>query len=125
MPCYVTKTQPASRQEYEQWQRIGYTGSYGQYAASKRSHGVVRMFICGPELDVDTCADCLDMGLLLCDFPVGDGKTCDRPMCEQHSHEIGQNLHYCEAHYKAWRAFVKKGGVNKELRNVVAFKGER
>jgi hypothetical protein len=78
------------------------------------------MFICG---DLGPhCADCADVGENLCDYPVGKGKTCDRSICETHSHEIGPNLHYCDTHYKQWLAFRDAGGVRRELENVVPFK---
>lgn len=69
------------------------------------------------------CADCGDGGDNLCDFPVGEGKTCDRSICEYHSHEIGPNLHYCDHHYSEWRGFRDAGGVAAELRNVLPFRG--
>jgi hypothetical protein len=121
MPCYVTTTKPPSQAEYRLWQDIGYTGSYDQYARSMAKHAGTRKFMCGdfgPH-----CADCMDVGDNLCDYPVGNGKTCDRPICETHAHEIAPNLHYCDGHYAAWREFVAGGGVAEELRTVVAFKG--
>lgn len=90
------------------------------YVAKTKSGGT--MFLCG---DLGPhCADCSDVGVNLCDFPVGDGKTCDRNICDAHSHEIGPNLHYCATHYKEWQAFRAAGGVTKELANVVPFKRE-
>lgn len=50
------------------------------------------------------CADCGDTGDNLCDYPVGDGKTCDRSICEYHSHEVAPNMHYCDQHYAEWKA---------------------
>jgi len=69
------------------------------------------------------CSDCGDLGTNLCDFPVGDGKTCDRSICDYHGKEIAPDMHYCEQHYKEWRAFRDSGGVKKELENVVPFRG--
>ena len=37
---------------------------------------------------------------LLCDYPVGRGKTCDRNICACHATEIGPDLHYCETHWR-------------------------
>lgn len=68
------------------------------------------------------CADCGDVGENLCDFPVGNGKTCDRAICDFHAHEVAPNVHYCEAHYAEWRAFRAGGGVQRELQNVLPFK---
>ena len=64
-------------------------------------------------------------GTLKSDFPVSEGKTCDRLMCDDHAHEIGPELHYCEAHYQMWIAFKESGGVDASLKNVIAFKPEK
>lgn len=71
------------------------------------------------------CADCSDIQVNLCDYPVGNEKTCDRGVCEQHSHEIAPNLHYCTPHYKSWQEFESSGGVKTELENVVPYKTKR
>lgn len=108
MPCYVTTIKPASSAEYKLWQDMGYTGSYELYAAIKRRHEGSRVYIngdLGPH-----CARCADVGDNLCDYPVGEGKTCDRPICDTHAHEIAPNLHYCDGHYAAWKEFVASGG---------------
>jgi hypothetical protein len=78
------------------------------------------MFLCGdfgPH-----CADCAAAGVNLCDYPVGDGKTCDRSICDHHAHEIAPNLHYCDYHHAEWQAFRDAGGVKAELENVVPFR---
>lgn len=77
-------------------------------------------FVCG-ELG-SHCADCMRVSDILCDFPVGKGKTCDRAICDVHSYEIGPNLHYCESHYDQWNSFKESGGVKSYLENVVPFK---
>lgn len=78
-----------------------------------------KLFVCG---DLGPhCADCAAVGDLLCDFPVGEGKTCDRPMCATHASEIGPELHYCRTHVAMWEAYRDGGGVGRELANVVAF----
>lgn len=81
-----------------------------------------RMFICG---DLGPhCADhrCMDVRTNLCDYPVGDGKTCDMPICDSHAFEAAPNVHYCPGHALQWREFVASGGVERELANVVPFK---
>ena len=67
------------------------------------------------------CADCGDVSEFLCDYPVGDGKTCDRSVCKNHSKIIAPNIHYCHAHYKAFKRFEKSGGVKEYLENVKPF----
>lgn len=80
------------------------------------------LFVCGEHLDEPHCADCMDFADYLCDYPVGDNKTCDRHLCEAHATEVAPEIHYCTGHLSEYRAFVAAGGVRKELRNVVAFK---
>lgn len=89
---------------------------YQQYDKDRKPIG----FICG-ELG-DHCSDCGDLGSNLCDFPVGDGKTCDRLLCDFHAKQVAPDIHYCAAHYDQWREFRDSGGVQRELANVVPFK---
>lgn len=123
MPCYIQKVQPPTQAEYKLWQGMGYLGTFEQYAQMKERSEGQHLFITG-ELG-DHCADCMAVGDYLCDFPVGEGKTCDRPMCDAHSKEIGPELHYCLAHQQMWERFKASGGVSESLRNVVAFKAEK
>ncbi len=37
-------------------------------------------------------------GTLLCDFPVGAGKTCDAPMCTRCATKIAFDIDYCPNH---------------------------
>lgn len=41
---------------------------------------------------------CCRWATTLCDFPVGEGKTCDRPMCKRHATSVGPDRDYCPAH---------------------------
>ena len=69
-----------------------------------------RFFICG---DLGPhCSYCGDVGELLCDYPVGNEKTCDRPVCENHATEVADNIHYCHSHYQQWMEFIKSGGAD-------------
>lgn len=38
---------------------------------------------------------CLAPSDYLCDGPAEGRKTCDKPLCEAHAHEIGRNKHLC------------------------------
>lgn len=69
----------------------------------------------------EKCVACGWVGEFLCDYPVGDGKTCDRSLCEEHAHEVGPDLHYCADHYLEWERFRKSGGVEKALKNVIPY----
>ena len=88
-----------------------------------RSDDGSEYFICGRNLDLGpTCHDCGYVSDYLCDYPVGYGKTCDRPMCEKHAHEIGPDLHYCQAHFAEWKKYKESGGLSMDLENVFSFK---
>lgn len=80
-----------------------------------------RMFICG-EMGPH-CAECGDCSSFLCDYPVGDSKTCDRPLCEAHANPVAPNMHYCTAHMIMWKAYLDSGGVQRQLDNVLPFRG--
>lgn len=123
MPCYIQKIKPPSRADYEVWKSIGYIGTWEDYSLAKSRDTGQTMFLCG-EFGPH-CADCSAIGDFLCDYPVGDGKTCDRPICDDHSHEIGPEVHYCDTHYQMWQDFRNRGGIDEALRNVVAFKSEK
>lgn len=86
---------------------------------SLRQNGKKVGHICG-----DFGAHCSDCGAVadnLCDFPVGDGKTCDRSICDEHSNAVGVDIHYCASHYQEWKLWIDSGGVAKELSNVQHF----
>lgn len=71
------------------------------------------------------CAVCLDAGYYLCDFPVGSGKTCDRPLCDDHRHGVAPDLDYCNAHYPEWVKFRDSNPPAHHFMNVVPFGRER
>ena len=115
------KTQPPSRDEHTEWVRLGYTGDYKRYleATKGRSQMVVHYSGKAEYANCRAC-DCLADDFL-CDYPVGEGVTCDANLCRTHAKEVAEDTHYCPAHYEKFRAFQKKGGVKKVLENVVAF----
>lgn len=68
------------------------------------------------------CGCCGGVSGFLCDYPVGEGKTCDRPLCDHCAAEVAPDVHYCPGHAKEWADFKAAGGVQRELENVVPFK---
>jgi hypothetical protein len=59
-------------------------------------------FICGDA--ITPCSQCGDPSDYLCDFPVGDGKICDLPLCGFHTCEVGEEKHFCPTHTAMYRA---------------------
>lgn len=55
-------------------------------------HAIVRSNL-GPH-----CSRCRRVGEFLCDFPVGGGRTCDRPVCKAHRHPVAPGVDYCTVH---------------------------
>jgi hypothetical protein len=80
------------------------------------------MFLCGDLGPHCAAKNCLAVGVLLCDFPVSEGRTCDLPLCESHGYEVAPDLHYCPGHLVLWNAFRDSGGVERKLANVIPFK---
>jgi hypothetical protein len=61
--------------------------------------GSLSMIICsrGPKKTV-LCHYCGKPSTSLCDYPIGNGKTCDRPMCNTCRNKIGPDLDVCRDH---------------------------
>lgn len=41
----------------------------------------------------------------LCDYPVGNGKTCDKALCVKCRKNVGEEIDYCACHFKEWQEF--------------------
>ena len=68
--------------------------------------------MCGEDLDVVACGVCGCYADLLCDFPMGRGKTCDLPICGEHAREVGDNLHLCALHFPVWQKRALADRIN-------------
>jgi hypothetical protein len=91
-----------------------------------KGKSLYQVFICGENFNLsnnEICAECGDLSESLCDFPVGDGKTCDRPLCAECAKEIAPNLDYCPWHFGMWKAYRDSNKFTEDLGNVVPFKG--
>jgi len=116
MPCYVVKMKPPSVEEWRTWVQMGYLGSYERYEATVRERGPATMHIkgdLGPH-----CTECLAPGENLCDYPVGDGKTCDRSLCDEHAKGVAADTHYCRDHWLMWMDYLASERGYEVLRNV-------
>lgn len=123
MPCYIEPVKPPSQADFKIWQSMGYTGAWEDYCLVKSKSVGQLMFLCG-ELGPH-CSDCAAVGEFLCDYPVGDARTCDRSICGEHAAEVAPDIHYCKGHYQMWQDFKARGAVDDALRNVIAFKCEK
>ena len=61
------------------------------------------MIVCssGKKHKPQQCSYCWEDSVVLCDYPVADGKTCDKPCCRQHARVVGENMDYCQDHAAA------------------------
>lgn len=44
---------------------------------------------------------CMAISSIQCDWKLEDGKTCDAPLCAEHAHAIGPDMHLCAQHLEA------------------------
>jgi hypothetical protein len=61
----------------------------------------VRAIICGvrrPKSKPCWVSHCGKPNTKLCDWPVGDGKTCDAPICDKHATNVGPDRDVCPLH---------------------------
>jgi len=71
-------------------------------------------FACGagkPEPNCDH-PDCWYLADNLCDYPIGDGKTCDLLLCFEHRFSMGSNIDFCRIHYLEHQAKVGVKKIN-------------
>jgi len=68
------------------------------------------------------CRDCNIEAEFLCDYPVGEDKTCDAPLCIDHAFEVAPGIHYCKSHYDEFKKFEGNGGIKKYLENIVPYR---
>lgn len=121
MTCYTTKPRrmtlgevkdaagykrgPGSRWEWGQIGKAEYERLVRDFArAESEPLDVPSFHICGdlgPRCSDPTCGD---VGDLLCDWPMGNGETCDLPICEAHARSIGEDRDLCLVHWPMWRA---------------------
>lgn len=94
------RTEEEARAEEDRIERTTMTGGGG-----------APYWVCGDfKADDAVPCRCGYVSEFLCDHPMGKGKTCDLPLCEEHAHQIGEELHLCEIHF---REFQKKCGADR------------
>ena len=103
-----------SKNNYKEIQEAGFLGSYDEYVErfSSGAGGLVHYNSSDPDFTIEVCIDCQSPSKYLCDYPVGEGKTCDRHMCHSCVNETGEDMHYCKTHYREWEKFMRNNGVD-------------
>jgi hypothetical protein len=59
------------------------------------------------------CYICGKPATKLCDYPISDTETCDKPMCQEHAHNIGKDNDVCNEHYN--RYGIEKAKTNRKV----------
>lgn len=73
-------------------------------ACSTLTKDGVTFLICGRGLPQQpSCRYCANTSTKLCDFPVGNGKTCDAPICDAHASSVGPDRDLCPKHASEWK----------------------
>ncbi len=66
--------------------------------------GGATAIVCGPKPRAKRCK-CGKPATLLCDWKIGDGKTCDDPICPNCALAVAEDKHLCAWHqvnYQKW-----------------------
>jgi hypothetical protein len=114
MPCQALKFRP--RSFVETMELAGFrvrddmtSAKLKELDAELAERSSIPATVCGPGKQEPICA-CGYVAEILCDWPMGDGKTCDLPLCPSCAHEIGEDKHTCEIH---WHEFKQRTGVRR------------
>lgn len=109
MACSVFKQRPMTRREIAKL----WTSNGSEYPFSRTDEAFLNevvgalpgdgpIFSCGgPAAEVCPCGYLSD---ILCDFPIGRGKTCDMRLCPDCAQHIGEDRDLCAIH---WSMFSK------------------
>ncbi|MEE8289787.1 MAG: hypothetical protein V3R25_10285 [Nitrosomonadaceae bacterium] len=71
----------------------------------KWDDGTVVSLTLSEGVTVPECRVCGFMADHLCDYPIGDEKTCDAGLCYEHINEVMEGIHYCEPHFKEYQKY--------------------
>lgn len=73
--------------------------------------GGVTAIVCGPKPRPKQCSSgCGTPASLLCDWKMGDGKTCDAPICRACAKEVDEDKHLCREHQTAYHEWLAARG---------------
>lgn len=70
------------------------------------------MTMCGEPLGENEQCACGALADLLCDHPIGDGKTCDLALCDTCARKVGEDLHLCRIHFAEFRGLAGTDKIN-------------
>ena len=113
-PCITYRTRPCTMEELYRQAGVEIPDCVPETERKDMIGGDV-VTMCGPGMKgFRFCAHpgCEYEHESLCDYPIGDGKTCDLPMCRDHRHRIAENTDLCEIHFREFQGKAKVDHVN-------------
>lgn len=66
------------------------------------------VIVCGSRWRHLSCVVCKAPAPRLCDWNVGNGKTCDAPICAEHSYQPAPDKDLCPRHAEQWKQRQEK-----------------
>jgi hypothetical protein len=69
------------------------------------------VWMCGAAPPEPQC-ECGRIADLLCDYPIGRGKTCDLGLCPEHAFAVAEEKHLCLLHHAEFRGKAKVDRIN-------------
>jgi hypothetical protein len=88
--------------------------------------GIAIGFVCGSgceDIHLNKCTECGNNwpeAEFLCDYPVGDDKTCDRVLCKSCSKLVGRDMHYCPTHWGEYQEYKSSEKGNEKILESIA-----
>lgn len=76
---------------------------------------VVNAIVCGRKR-IKACCGCGGIATRECDWKLGQGKTCDRPLCEDCTDSPAPGKDLCPVHAAEWAARLLSGKENASAR---------
>lgn len=106
-PQDLAKAVGVAPREVTRWQREGVPEAH-LHAVSLRlgwphrwfslPPSAARLVVTGEPVPGISCRWCAADAPYLCDAPMPDGGTCDRPVCKKHAARVGNEQHRCPEH---------------------------
>lgn len=60
------------------------------------------MIVCG-KTRIHACSACKEPAVAMCDWKTGAGRTCDAPLCSQHTTKPSARKDLCPGHAERWQ----------------------
>lgn len=106
MPCVVYKSRDTTLRQQLKAMGLDPNPNTPDHVLDRVRPGGETFITCGKDPGVP--CPCGHISDILCDFPVGRGKTCDLALCSDCAHHVGEDRDLCAIH---WNMFSKDNPV--------------